>query len=119
MVSVGALHALSHTLAARAGLAHGACNALLLPAVVRFNAAASPRPGEFAARAGFASIDALCAWARAQCAAGGLPDRLALSDGADLAAIAALAEQDVCLRTNPRKASATELADVLRAAIAP
>jgi alcohol dehydrogenase len=110
--SLGAVHALAHSLGGFLDMPHGECNALLLEHVVRFN---------FAARRGALSHGRRSAWhryarhGRAECAqrivdelarlrasvgiAGGLADRGVRA--ADIAELAVHAVKDACIFTNP------------------
>lgn len=127
---VGVAHALGHPLTARHGVPHGLVNGILLPHVVRWNAAA---PG---ARARYAALAAALGWAPAGAdadaasraladrlaalhAAAGLPSTLAACGvpAAAAEACAPVALADVVMRYNPRRPTGPgELADLYRAA---
>ncbi len=114
---LGAVHALSHPLGALPGqpLHHGTLNAVLLPAVLRFNREAIGQK-----------------WARLEAILGGAPDAqiaelnqdLGLPAGlsamgvkeARLPEIADAALHDHCHATNPRRASAADYLAILREA---
>ena len=107
---LGAIHALSHPLGALADLKlhHGTLNAVLMPAVLRFNAAhVGDKYDRLAAAVGAAGAAALPDWAAAFNAKLGIP--LGLSalgiDAVVLSAIADAALGDHCHQTNPRAAS--------------
>ena len=107
---LGAIHALSHPLGALADLKlhHGTLNAVLMPAVLRFNAAhVGDKYDRLAAAVGAAGAAALPDWAAAFNAKLGIP--LGLSalgiDAVVLGAIADAALGDHCHQTNPRAAS--------------
>lgn len=127
---VGVAHALGHPLTARHGVPHGLVNGILLPHVVRWNAAvpaACSRYAALAAALGWAPAGADAAAAAAALAdrlaalhaAGGLPTTLAAcgvpADAAGACAPVALA--DVVMRYNPRQPTGpAELVDLYRAA---
>jgi 4-hydroxybutyrate dehydrogenase len=110
---LGAVHALSHPLGALPGLKlhHGTLNAVLLPAVLRFNA---PAVGDKIAR--LAAAMGLKPGADVAQAIAGLNARLGLPAGlksmgvpeAALDGIAAAAPKDHCHATNPRTASVAD-----------
>jgi alcohol dehydrogenase class IV len=110
---LGAVHALSHPLGARTelGLHHGTLNAVLLPAVLRFNA---PALGDRARRLrqviGLADGADLADWARGFSARLGLPGDLAAMGvpEAILDEIAAAAPFDHTHATNARPATAMD-----------
>lgn len=118
--SLGAVHALSHALGGRFELAHGLCNAVLLPTVVEYNWSADPaayeRIGEalgldLAALPEAARRDRLVAWLR------DLGRRLGVDGSltsygvtrADVPDLAAHALEDACLVTNPRRPTRADL----------
>ncbi|MFM7077264.1 MAG: iron-containing alcohol dehydrogenase family protein [Planctomycetaceae bacterium] len=127
---VGVAHALGHPLTARHGVPHGLVNGILLPHVVRWNAAvpaarcryAALTPALGCAPAGADAAAAAAALAdrlAALHAAGGLPTTLAAcgvpADAAGACAPVALA--DVVMRYNPRQPTGpAELVDLYRAA---
>ncbi|MFZ5557176.1 MAG: iron-containing alcohol dehydrogenase [Pseudomonadota bacterium] len=116
---LGAVHALSHPLGALPQkLHHGTLNAVLLPAVLRFNA---PAVGEKIERIGRAmalapNTDVAQAIADLN-AALGLPPGLAAMGvtRGELPAIAEAATRDHCHATNPRPASAADYLALLEA----
>jgi 4-hydroxybutyrate dehydrogenase len=110
---LGAVHAMAHPLGALDGLPlhHGTLNAVLLPAVLRYNEPAAPAKYEQLRRAAGLDPDAdLAAWVTALNARLGLPDGLAaMGVSTDvLPGIAANAEHDPATKTNPRRATRTE-----------
>ncbi len=117
---LGAVHALSHPLGALPGLKlhHGTLNAVLLPAVLRFNA---PAVGEKMQR--LAATMGLAAGTDVAQAIAGLNARLGLPDGlramgvpkSALAGIAEAAPKDHCHATNPRKPSVADYLEILDA----
>jgi alcohol dehydrogenase len=109
---LGAAHACANPLTARFGVAHGVAVALMLPHVVRFNAAAAADVyGELAAAAGLAGADAgadpaatLARRVESLRAGAGLPGRLA-DCGVPAVALPALAAEATTQwtgRFNPR-----------------
>ena len=112
---LGICHSLAHALGGRLHLPHGRLNALLLPHVIRFNAA----DGEAAGR--YAKLAKLCGLAASPRALAGavtrmpaalkMPTALTVDDPA-AAAVAAMA--DPCTATNPRTPTQTELETLLR-----
>jgi len=115
---LGAVHALSHPLGALHDLKlhHGTLNAVLLPAVLRFN---RPNVGDKLARIGRAM--GLAEGADVAQAVGDLNRRLGLPAGlkamgvppAALAQIAEAAPKDHCHATNPRPASVRDYLGIL------
>lgn len=121
---LGVSHALAHALGGRLHVPHGRLNALLLPRVIRFNAAdpvAGEKYGRLAKLCGLAgNARALAAAVERLRLAVKLPDKLTacgvepagLSEHLDAAAEAAL--QDHCLPSNPRTVTAADLRDLLK-----
>lgn len=113
---LGACHAMAHAIGGRFHLPHGRINALLLPQVIRFNAAdpqAGARYGRLAGRCGLApnarALGAALTRLRERLK---LPPRLAipapqLREG--LPGLAAAALADVCMPGNPRAVSAGDV----------
>jgi len=121
---LGAVHALAHPLGgipAPPVLHHGTLNAVLLPHVLRFNAAAVPeRVSALGAAMGLADVrpEAVAESVAALSARLGLPATLgAMGVKREvLPAIAAAAVKDHCHPTNPRAASEADYLALLRAA---
>ena len=125
---LGAAHAISHQLGGALDLPHGLLNGVLLPHVVRFNAAADPRRFRPLARAlavpdadrlpddevGPALADAVSALATSI----GTPRTLREVGvrAEELPAFAAQALCDACLTTNPRDVTAGDVLGILQAA---
>jgi hypothetical protein len=114
---LGAVHSLSHPLGALPGLSlhHGTLNAVLLPAVLRFNRAAIGKKWE--------KLEAILGGAPDEMIDGlnrdlGLPGGLAAMGVKEdqLPAIAAAALKDHCHATNPRLASEADYLALLREA---
>lgn len=115
--SLGAVHAMAHSLGGLLDLPHGECNALLLQPVIRYNYPyAAERYQAIAAALGapqdspealLTAIDAL----REEC---GIAAGLAVR-GVTAAQIPALAEkamQDPCMVTNPRRPTTAEIEEI-------
>jgi alcohol dehydrogenase class IV len=121
---LGAVHALAHPLGgipAPPVLHHGTLNAVLLPHVVRFNAAVVPeRVSALGAAMGLADTrpEAVADAFAARAGELGLPATLAAMGvkRAVLPAIAAAALKDHCHATNPREASEADYRALLEAA---
>jgi alcohol dehydrogenase class IV len=110
---LGACHSLAHPLSSEHGLHHGLANALCLPAVIDFNAAAAgERLARVAALLGAPEQHGACAAAiRALRARVGLPAGLGEAGVPrdKLDALADLAAQDACHKLNPRSCSRDDL----------
>jgi len=110
---LGAVHAMSHPLGALPGVTihHGTANAILLPAVLRFNeSACGAKYARLRTTLGLPPDADLAAWARDLTTQIGLPTTLHAA-GVPRAALAALAEDaalDFSGRTNPRPATARD-----------
>jgi alcohol dehydrogenase class IV len=121
---LGLCHALCGPLSAHHEIHHGLGNALLLPAVLAFNAPAIP-PGRWPALrdalglAEAATPDALAGWARSFVGGLGLPTRLrdVGLDGSSFPAIAAEATRMAMIGNNVRAAGEAECLAVLEAAL--
>src|SRR4051812_8578713 len=110
---LGAVHAMAHPLGALNDLPlhHGTLNAVLLPAVLRFNEPEAPEKYGRLRRAVGAEPDAdLAEWVASLNARLGLPGGLAeMGVPADiLPTIAGHAEQDPATETNPRPATRSD-----------
>lgn len=112
---LGAVHALSHPLG-ELGLHHGTLNAVLLPAVLRFNAShAAEKYQHLRAAVGLPDHGDLAAWVSDLTARLGLPAGLA-SMGvppAVIPAVAAAAARDHLSETNPRPAGVDDYRHLL------
>lgn len=118
--SLGAVHAMAHSLGGFLDLPHGACNALLLDHVIRFNIEeASERYRQIGEMMGLdlqGASPKRCAEAisRDLCHLRqrlGIPDRMAHYGvrTADIPELARHAAQDACLVTNPRHMTTEEI----------
>lgn len=124
---LGAVHALAHPLGGLYDIHHGIANVVLLPVVVRKNLEYAPEEYARVAAAmgartqGMSAVDAaLCLLERIETliAKLDLPAKLS-SLGVDpnhIPQMAALAQQDICMLTNPCCYSATEIEELYRAA---
>lgn len=122
---LGATHAMSHQVGGLLDLPHGVVNGVLLPHVIRFNAAVVPERFRALAEAMGLPVDGVPCDVAAELLAEhvaalaesvGAPRRL--SDlgvtGADVERMAATAVRDACLTTNPRPATVDEIAGLFR-----
>ena len=112
---LGICHSMAHALGGRLHLPHGRLNAVLLPHVIRFNAANQ------SAASRYAKLARLCGLAASPRALSGAMSRLltALKMPAALTvddpiAIAAAAMADPCTATNPRVPTQAQLETLLR-----
>lgn len=120
--SLGAVHALAHALGGLLDLPHGACNAILLPHVMRYNLDAAREPYRRIATAigvnaddPDALLNAFFDLAERVGVTGGLS-----SFGVERAMLGDLSEaamNDACIVTNPRRPTAAELEEVLAQAL--
>ena len=123
---LGATHAMSHQVGGLLDLPHGVVNGVLLPHVIRFNAATdSDRFLPLAAMAGLGATsaaevgDLLADEVRAVADRLGVPGGLAelgVRD-TDIPTLARNAMADACLSTNPRPTVEADLAALFRAAL--
>ena len=118
--SLGAVHAMAHSLGGFLDLPHGACNALLLDHVIRFNIEeASERYRQIGQMMGLdlqGASPKRCAEAISRDLGHlrqrlGIPDRMAHYgvNRADIPELARHAAQDACLVTNPRRMTTEEI----------
>ncbi|TDP97079.1 iron-containing alcohol dehydrogenase [Labedaea rhizosphaerae] len=125
---LGATHAISHQVGGLLDAPHGVINGVLLPHVIRFNAAEDPeRYVPIAAAAGIAVdrmpaqevAERLATRVRELADAVGVPKGLAHLGVSELniAHLARTTLHDACLETNPRDASAADIEALLRAAL--
>ena len=112
---LGICHSLAHALGGRLHLPHGRLNAILLPHVIRFNAANK----EAAQR--YAKLAKLCGLAASPRALSGAMSRLLTGlkmpttlTADDPGAIVAAAMADPCTATNPRVPTQADLENLLR-----
>ena len=123
---LGMVHAMAHALGGRYNLAHGVCNAVLLPYVLTFVS----REGGGAVQAGFAEIAAALGLAQTDAQAVirevrrlGAAVGIAASlrelkgvDAADFPELAKTAMRDRCMATSPVKPDVRQVAEVYRRA---
>jgi len=119
---LGAVHALAHQLSSHYGLPHGLANALMLPAVMRFNAeAAGDKYLEVCWAMGLEAatpneaVKALAGFARGLGLAGRLSDFGVEAD--KLEQMAASAAQDLSIKSNPLPCSQDQLVQLYRQAL--
>ncbi len=126
---LGATHAMSHQVGGLLDLPHGVVNGVLLPHVIRFNAAVAPdrfvplaQAAGLAVTPGMPGEEAGCMLAdrvRAIADELGIPRGLA-EIGVEPGSVPTLAENalaDACLATNPRPVSQADLAALFHAAL--
>ncbi len=111
--SLGAVHAMAHSLGGKLDLAHGECNAILLRHVVEYNYESSPERYRAVASAMGAepSKAGLVSAIRELCGRAGITSTLSKLGvkRADIASLAANALKDPCMVTNPRLPSQAEI----------
>ena len=117
---LGAVHAMAHPLGALDGppLHHGTLNAVLLPAVLRYNEPAATEKYDRLRRVITSDAgDELATWVAELNSRIGLPDGLAAMGVPSevLPDIAEYAEYDPATETNPRPATRADYEDMLRA----
>ncbi len=127
---LGINHSLAHTLGGQYHVPHGRLNAILMPAVIRFNASDSQGGGAVPAAERYGRLAKLCSLppnARSLASALarlrqslGMPDKLTACGIeratilADLAQLAATALADVCTPGNPIPVSAADLSAIIK-----
>jgi alcohol dehydrogenase class IV len=126
--SLGAVHALAHSLGGYLDLPHGECNALLLEHVVRFNIATAPERYQQVGEAMGFDLRGMSERERAKRLTeelGALRQRLGIADSlaargvrsADIPDLAQHAINDACIVTNPRHASVADVQAIYAEAI--
>jgi alcohol dehydrogenase class IV len=130
---LGAVHSCAHALSTVADLHHGLANGVMIDHVMRFNLpAAIDKMAELAHVARAPGADsgspearaaAFVTWLSALKRTIGIPATLGVVHGArkvtrdDIAALTAVAVDDICHRTNPRPVSASDFATLFEAAL--
>ena len=120
---LGLVHAMAHQIGARYHIPHGVSNAIVLPKVMRFNALVSrPEIARIAVAMDVArddmterqKSDAAIEAVEQLISDVGLPVSLARFDVKvqDLAGLAENALRDICLTTNPRKVSGSDIVEI-------
>ncbi|MBS6215775.1 MAG: iron-containing alcohol dehydrogenase [Clostridiales bacterium] len=129
---LGMCHAMAHALGEQLHLPHGRCNALLLPHVIGFNAGLG-ETGSFSAQARYAALAkrmGLCCYNEGVAVRSLIKQVQELMSQVSIAPklaeqaqreelrgaleqICALAQKDSCLESNPRPASAEQMASIL------
>ena len=118
--SLGAVHAMAHSIGGYLDRPHGECNALLLEHVVRFNIEAAPERFRQIGEAMGIDMRGMTERERAKRiveALRGLRNRVGVLDslgahgvrGADIPELAVHALEDACLVTNPRRANKADI----------
>ncbi|CCQ17364.1 1,3-propanediol dehydrogenase [Rhodococcus sp. AW25M09] len=125
---LGATHAMSHQVGGLLDLPHGVINGVLLPHVIRFNAAQDPLP-YVAIATSLGLPEGRATPEEAAMAVADRVDRLARRVGvptglaqigvseSDLDVLATNALLDACMSTNPRSATHREMVDLFRVAL--
>ncbi len=125
---LGATHAMSHQVGGLLDLPHGVINGVLLPHVIRFNAAQDPLP-YVAIATSLGLPEGRARPEEAAMAVADRVDRLARQVGvptglaeigvreSDLDVLATNALHDACMSTNPRSATHREIVDLFRSAL--
>lgn len=130
---LGAVHSCAHALSTVADLHHGLANGVMIDHVMRFNfLAATDKLAELARVADVpgvaglgpaAAAEAFIRWLAALKNDIGIPAKLGglktprPVTEADIPALVDIAVNDICHRTNPRPCTATDFADLFRAAL--
>ncbi len=125
---LGAVHALSHQPSATHNLAHGVCNAILLPVVSEFNAQTEPKAFRFVAEAMGGDVSQLddaeaasltITLIRQLSQDVGIPSGLASLgiDHSDIDGWVQKAMDDVCMGGNPRELAAEDVFNLYKLAM--
>ena len=126
---LGAVHSCAHALSTVADLHHGLANGIMIDHVMRFNAEAAPaKMAELARVAGTPGVSAMnereagaafIDWLRELKREIGIPARLAEAGvkHAQVDALVAVAIDDICHQTNPRKCTREDFAKIFAEAI--
>lgn len=121
--SLGAVHAMAHSIGGYLDLAHGECNALLLEHVVRFNIETAPERYRPIGEAMGIDMRGMTEQERAKRiteALNGFRNRVGVVDSlasrgvrtADISELAVHALADACLVTNPRRANSADIQSI-------
>jgi len=121
--SLGAVHAMAHSIGGYLDLAHGECNALLLEHVVRFNIEAAPERYRTIGEAMGIDMRGMTERERAKRiteALNGFRNRVGVVDSlasrgvrtADISELTVHALADACLVTNPRRANNADIQSI-------
>jgi alcohol dehydrogenase class IV len=117
---LGAVHSCAHALSAVCDLHHGLANALMIEPVMRFNLPAVPeRFAELAHVVGAGAADEFVPWLNGLKARIGIPEGLTAVGvrREQIPALVAIAEKDICHRTNPRPCTAADFATFFEQAL--
>jgi len=126
--SLGAVHAMAHSLGGFSDLPHGECNALLLGYVMEFNYPACPGRFETIAKVMDVELDGLDREARKKAIIGSITamrDRVGITETlgdlgvkkTDIPELAKKALRDPCLATNPRKVTVHDIEQIYEKAL--
>jgi len=126
--SLGAVHAMAHSLGGFSDLPHGECNALLLGYVMEFNYPACPGRFETLGKVMGVELDGLDREAKKKAIIGSITamrDRVGVTEtlgdlgvtAADIPELAKKAIHDPCLATNPRKATVHDIEQIYEKAL--
>ncbi|MFA6962634.1 MAG: lactaldehyde reductase [Opitutaceae bacterium] len=127
-VGLGIVHSMAHPLGAFYDTPHGIANAVLLPYVLEYNAAAAaPKYRDIARAMGVAGIDGMTESAAVEAAIGavkklskavGIPEKLREIGvkEVDLVKLSEAAFKDVCTGGNPRTTNPAEILEIYRRA---
>jgi alcohol dehydrogenase class IV len=118
---LGAVHACAHALGAICDLHHGLANALMIEPVLRFNQEAVPEKfAELAHVVGAGAGEAFVPWLAALKATIGIVQGLHAAgvQPQQIPALVAIAEKDICHRTNPRPCTAADFTRFFEQAMA-
>jgi alcohol dehydrogenase class IV len=118
ITSVGASHAIAHSLGAYLNIPHGIANGILLSAILNLNSLVSPKVLEILKFIGFNELSEFDEWLTTIQITSCIPRKwgsyLSGESPISIEEIALTASEDVCMKTNPRKLSLEEINNVLQ-----
>ncbi len=116
--SVGASHAIAHSLGSFLNIPHGIANGILLTSILKFNASFTPKVAEILNLIGFNGISDFEIWLTRILTMANLPRKwgnyLSENNRISLNEIALVALEDICMKTNPQKLSLEEITYILQ-----
>lgn len=116
--SVGASHAIAHSLGAFLNIPHGIANGILLPSILKINSSFTPKVLEIMNLIGFNEISDFEIWLTRILTMANLPRKwgsyLSGNNTISLNEIAIAASKDICMKTNPQKFSIEEITYILK-----